>query len=388
MAEASFNLLNDSSDVLARKSSKELVLRAAVALVATSGVDNISISDIVRVSKVSRTTMYAHFGSVHDVLAEIWINAGAPWLRDRLASPPGENGVPSSLDVTLTEILAVAARIPEVAEVVIPDVRALWKEASKAGYSAETRSIWALAHNIGMHFTAPVVPSILETGWLGEFIASIPDDAHIQLELPTLKRSRSTNISPIEPFDLTDTADRLMKASVDVVAASGVHSASMTRIARVARLTAGSANSYFSGVSDVIQRGFVRMMDKVVSMNLSGMMGEPSNLLLTDQIAYVLFAAHSPERATWRRYRRELHLAARVDESLREVMRPTLRSANFEIAQFHLGRGFPEPVIQTVVDVNQALVEGFSILHDAGVDVSSIDHRIGTRWFIQTMFPS
>lgn len=386
MVNAAYDLASTDHDTLGRKSSEELVLRAAVALVASAGIDNVSMSEVGKVSRVSRTTMYAHFGNTDDIFAEVWANAGAPWLNVRLASPAGSGDGAPVLDLALTDILAAARRVPEIHEVIVPDVQRMWKAVSSAGPSAQTRAAWALAFNIGAPFTAPVVPSVLNMGWLGEFIASIPDDAHTRLDLPPIKRESGSRDWEIETFDASETSDRLMRASVEVVSSSGLRAASLTRIARVARLTSGSASPYFDGLEDLVRKGFVRMMDAVVDKNLGTMAGEASNTLLSDQIAAVLSAAHLPERAMWRRYRRELHLAARTDASLRALMQPTIEDANARIAAFQASRGFDPAVVATVVNVNQALVEGFSILHDIGIDIATVDHRIATRWLNKAMF--
>jgi AcrR family transcriptional regulator len=387
VADVEFDLLTGGNP-LGRKSSRELVLRAAVALVASSGIDNVSLSDVVRVAQVSRTTVYAHFGSFHDILAEIWVNAGSRWLGERLSSPVGVGSDARDIDVALTEILAVAKRVPEVAEVVVPDVQSAWSRGAAGGASAEVRTTWALAYNIGMPFTSAVVPSLMGLDWLGEFIMNLPDDAHMRLDLPPLEPTPLSDPWIVEPFDTSDTADRLMKASVDVVSRSGVTGASMTRISRVARLTAGAAHGHFPSVEDVIHRGFQRMMRAVVEMNLRTMGGEASTTLLTDQIAFVISSAHRADRDMWRRYRRELHLAARTNPSLLGILRPAIEGANSQIAEFHAARGFTELVVQSVVQVNQALVEGFSILHDVGVNVEAVDHRVATRWFLRTMVSS
>lgn len=385
-AERPIDLKPDIVPVIRRRSSKETILRAAIEGVSIHGSDRLTASEIIASAGVSRSTLYGYFGDVREILAEIWAIAGAEWLHGLSARPLVATPALSSFDAALLDILAVSPRITELRELVLPDAAAL-RDVASGNPVEEARRTWVLATTIGIALSAPVLRNVSSLEFLVDVFASIPDDAVDRYDITPATRPAAPETSDAFPVTGESTTDRLLRASIAVVGQSGYHAATMTRVCRVARLTAGAAAPLFESLTDLHDRGFASMLRNVVDENTRGFRSLAIQSVGAGADAYAAFTqimVH-PGRSVWRRYRHELYVAARTSPDLADKMRAGFADTSRTFAAMLVETGATPRQAEFLVLVNQVISLGMAFVGELGFPVATIDHRLASRHFWLTV---
>ena len=371
---------------IAGDTTRDRLLRAALDVAAEIGVDRTTGAAVATRAGVSRPTVYSYFGDVRGALAEAWMSVGPDWLATMVRSGDVEAVRAHPWHPVLTALVLAAPRIDELGEVVGPDVlRAVVLGGDDP--DAVLRSTWSLALELGAAAARPVVPGIDVALTLVPLVHALPADARRAMGIG----NEPWTVPPIEPVEpATDPDDdpttaSLVRASVEVVARAGVVDASMNRICRAARVTTGAANPRFAGVHDLVLRGFALALDEVIADNVGWFPSLDAITSPWDAAAVITVAGLGPARATWRRYRQELYLAATHDPEIAAVLAAAVERTDESLALVGRTLGLAPDVIRIMLAFNNAATIGFAALHRLDVPVVDLDHRIMYRWLTEPL---
>jgi AcrR family transcriptional regulator len=364
-----------------KSSSYDELLLAGIEAVARFGLDRVTVADVIKISGHSRPTFYSYFGDINGMLAEIWIRFGREMLDSQLyevgaGAAPVERNL--DLESTLMQIMCAAHRLPEVQEILVPDYADWWKQATKGNHYIELKLSWILAIKIGIALSEHIDPQHQIAGMVLPILRTMPDnlDGSPLLaglgDFPPFPEANSVIV------EAETTEDAIMNATIEVVANSGVGAASVARIARKSRVSTGSIYPRFTTGRDLVEKSFDRAIADVVRGNLeqAGDMGFGA-----DQYGLTIRTGFGDNRKVWRNYRIEMFLASMHDEGIRNKMVP-----GFETTRQQLVDGistvpeFGTALSQPLSYLMQVLGLGLSILHNAGLELAQLDHRIPARY--------
>ncbi len=351
------------------------------------GFDQITVNGLASEAGVARGTVYAYFGDVSGLFATLWSEVGFDWLQTMV--DPASTAPSSPDDRAMLLLLTLARRNPTLLEVVLPDLNRTFAELRDRSDIALLRAIWMLTMRLGIE-TANAKLSEVEIGYLFlEMLAAMPDDAAQRVGIDP---GAPLTVPPITPsLPLVDTLDevsqRLVRATMQVVASSGVAAASMMRICRVARLSTGAATPRFPSLQQLHDFTFQQVMGDIVRGNtrqLPSVLNNPNidSAIRADLNAAMFIASLSPERHLWRAYRQEVSLAACYDEHIADMLKGVYQDANEELLQAFLGMGVGDDLSQLTVVFNVLGAGGSSALALLDAPLRGLDHRVPMRWLL------
>lgn len=356
--------------------SKRLLLEAGLASVAVLGIDQCTASDVIERAGVSRPTFYSYFDDVPGLLADCWIFGGSTWFETLMWEHLPDGFERSDEHTAYVEMLMAASRTPELADVVFPDIAANWKKLSKRSESEQVRRTWVLATRLGMTASEPVMPSVTTLDKFVTGLELIPDDFVPPQEDIDLLRAVEPVVNEPTITHADDITERLVTAVVRVVASSGVARASMTRVCRAARVTTGSAKPRFANIADLMARGFEHAVMEVTQENVSQAPNVFGGVSPIHAYARLVVSSLHPTRKSWRRYRQEMHLAARKNDAIRQQMSDSRQRVDEVLASSLWSSNVPEPIVDISIKVNQVQSIGFSLLDDLGMPVRGVNHAV------------
>jgi AcrR family transcriptional regulator len=335
------------------------------------GIDNVSVSDLTRVSNLSRPTFYAYFDDLRGLLAEVWKSKGPTWLVGIADWSRREYGSPlsvDSLDRTMVELLVMAHRCPEVLEVVQPVMNTWWTQARTGSEWAATKAAWLVAERLGAILTHSVDASVgldLVVDTCYPFVSDVPSG-----EAP----ARASGFGEIAPLKIRDDEPDapLIQSTIEVIARSGVKSASMARIARNASVSTGTIYPRFPALGTLVETSFDAAMRSIVGMNVDAL---PQTIQGAWDFGYYVSAALDPVRTTWRNFRLEILVAARQRPKLAAKVVGTLEASRLDLAAKLAGLPHAELVAGSLGNLTHTLATGMSILQNCGLPVAGVDHH-------------
>ena len=384
-------LLADSPKLealLADDSRSGRVLRAALHQISTIGIDRITVANLLAESGVSRGTVYAHFGDVYGVFATIWSLAGQEWLH-HVISGQRRSDRAAEHDLAFVHIVCLARRSPVLSEVVQPDLDLTWAELSHRGPMAVMRPAWLLAASMGAELTATVLPEVRILDEILWAVDSLPDDL---ADLPD-GNPAPPPLAPLE-FLAPDSGGgdpitgRLMRADLEVVAASGVAAASMLRVCRSARLTPGASAPRFPNAAALHSYTFDATIGEVLGENGRQVEMLRGSLSVPDINAVFIASSLNEERRTWRNFRQELHIAAHHDRHLASVIRGAFDRSNPPLLQRLVAAGATPEVATFGLMANQTYALGLSAVRELGIPLHTYDNYIPVRWIYNAVLNS
>lgn len=370
----------------ARTNSHEELIVAGVQAICKHGIDNITVSTVTGITGHSRPTFYSYFGDVQGMFAEIWIHYGPAWLDKMMDFEDHEETEwENHLSWAMLQIVAIAHRAPEVAEVMVPDFQEWWKENAGKTDVAQLRTSWLLGIQLGVKMAKMITPDCVLAERVIPVIRAIPD----KLEgSPVVEKLNPVpDLSLIEPFlaNPLSREDELMQAAAEVVASSGVKAASMARIARKCRVSTGTIYPRFPTGSELLAATFDSAINNVVTANLQGLDAMKN---VADQFGYVVIVGQSENRKVWRHFRQEMHLAAMYDHELRKMIKPGFEETRDRLVKASRAAGaIAEEFIDPGTWVMHAIAVGLSLLQNAGIAVGKMDHRIAIRFLGSVISP-
>lgn len=348
-------------------------LRTGISTVAEVGADHLSVSRIAAAAGASRPTFYSYFGDIDGLFADIWLDRGPAfldWLTTRGVSFETETDDKRAELTAMTEILAVSHRIPELAEVVQPMVDQWWTRVTgKSDYLA-LKVAMQVSARLGIILTYAVDRRVVLAKVGERFLDSLDDAPQSTNPLPSLDLP---DISDPVTHDGT-LEDELIDSAARVIASSGVPAASMTRIARGAKVTTGAAYPRFASTQELVLAAFDKWITAVTRENFA--FADPATATFDPRVyGVLLMAGLQPGRRIWRNFRIETLLEARVDAGLRASVAESLRTTNERVVPT-LG-----PVAASDDDKVgiaywiHTLGVGLAMLFNAGVPVNRLDFR-------------
>lgn len=359
--------------------ARDRILQSAVGMISEGGVDSVNATALARRVDISRPTLYSYFGDSDGVLAEVWLNEGAAWL-ERLADGTEPAPARGAAPDPILELFAVAPRIGALTDVVVPDLAAIWR-ARTTSSAASVRLAWVLGIEVGVRLAAPTFPPAPLALGGAAMMRGLPDDWTTPGGLTARRILEPINYLDPSPWLASgdETVDRLLDASIRVVATSGVAGASVQRIARVARVTTGAVRPRFNDLPSLLEDGLRYAVARVVAENRATGFEETED----PWVSYAGFIAGAlrPQRRIWRRYRHELYVSALHDDGMKARVAGAIEMTDGDVRQI-IERLSAEPLIRDVMmATNQAGTLGLSLLHELGLPVAEVDHRIGLAWF-------
>lgn len=361
-----------------KKSARDL-LRAGLQAISETGIDRVTVTDVTEISDVSRPTFYTYYGDVNGFFAEMWLHFGLAWLNYQNGKPvPAELDIRGEADLiqfdqALLEIFVAARRIPELREVVEPDLETWWKEQTNHVSARELNLSWKLAVIFGQKMSAAVSKkSSLGLAYLNTF--DVPEDWENRKEFASLLGSPRVEFE-LSPLDVgnDDVGSSLTSAAVAVIASSGVAKASLTRVARRARLSTGSVYPRFKNMHVLVEKSFSQVMERLISANIQLAKRQGQTL---ETYGTFVNAGLLPGRKIWRNFRSEMHLEAMHNREIALVMAPaftaTSQQLQADIAREHV----PEEMAEAASWLMHDQAIGISILFGLLPRIGELDHRV------------
>ena len=380
--KALYSVKTDASSASRVSKSADVFVASGIKAICEVGIDHISVSQVTALANSTRPTFYSQFGGVEGLCADIWLAYGSWFLRN--VADPGfrfevsDPGTQAKM-LALLEIFTVSHRVAEIAEVVEPTVASWWKQSTQPNAYSQLKLSWLVGQRLGSWLTFPIEPKALLAGFAAPIITNLGDKARStglpvkQLKLPPLKDPKIADGS---------VENQLLDSAIRVIARVGVEKASMTRISRNAQVTTGAVYPRFKNHDELILASFARAIESVVEENFAQIKPEGFS---PDDFGLVTTAGLLQDRKTWRNFRVEMHLAARLNRKLAENIRTALAITNERVG---VGLGLL-PISKTEREAVAFLVHaigiGLAMLLNSGVPVDELDHRIITRDMIEDL---
>lgn len=362
-----------------RSNSHEELIAAGIQAIFERGVDQVTVSHVTSISGHSRPTFYSYFGDIHGMFAELWIQFGIAWLDSLLEfEDEPKDAYAQQIDHAMLQIFALTHRTPEVAEVVITDVKKWWAEKFKGNQYTELRAAWIMSVRLGVYIAEKITPGIALSEKVLPALRAIPDnlDGH-----PMLK-----GLGPLEeipqaaPMIRSDSSveSELLEATASVVASSGVAAASVARIARKCRVSTGTVYPRFATGFDLLEATFDAAIKDIVRGNLDHL---KTYGLTLDRYGLIISGGLGENRRVWRDYRLEMYLAAMYDERMVKMMGPGFEETrNILVSESITQEAVSPEFVDPLSWLMQALAVGLGLLFNAGAPVQRLDHRIVIRF--------
>lgn len=368
-----------SGKVKKRASFDELLL-SGIAAVADKGIDHTSVSDVATVSGVSRPTFYTYFGDMNGFLAEVWLRYGQEWLESLV---DGSEALTPEIDQALLEIFAAARRIPEVFEVVQPDFERWWHEQTEDNPIKAQRLIWKLGFKLGYKMSK-FVSHKADLGLPIVNFLNLPDDA---MSLPFLAGLGTVDPELLPPVSGLTAVDDSVEASLtlatmEVIASSGVVAASMTRVARRARVSTGTVYPRFKNAETLIQSAFSQAIATIVGKNVEVVAERGLGI---DQYALTVNAGYGASRKVWRNFRTEMQLEAAHNPELAAFMESGFDKPTQFLEESFIKFGIPAQLAPAIAWFLHSHAIGISMIFKVMPSVAHIDYRIMARWMISQL---
>lgn len=349
---------------------------AGIAAINKSGIDRVSVSQVCAIAKNTRPTFYSYFGNVDGLLADIWVSEGRAFL-DRLAEPAYSplGSELADVDRALVEILAVAHRNVEVSEVVNRLVQVWWSDLTQGDEFKALKFSWVVGARLGLLIMHPVDATVKSLVVADKLLNSIS-------KLATVRSKLTTDLLPpiSDPKPKSESVeDLLLAATVNVIANSGIASASMARISRFAQVTTGSVYPRFPNINSLIIESFEFAAKHVVNQNLAN---TKDGSFGPDEFGLFVIAGLLPRRKQWRNYRIEAHLEARVNKDLAKRIVESNAGVNAQVSEALSRYKVPAEVLVSATHLIHSIGIGFTLLYNAGIPLNSLDHRRITRQIV------
>ncbi|MEN9749028.1 MAG: hypothetical protein RL149_106 [Actinomycetota bacterium] len=381
MAEV-YTVKQMATTTLRQREVIKIFIDAGLMAINSHGIDRVTVSTVAELAKSSRPTFYAYFGDIAGLWAEAWLTYGDEFLA-KLGDPLYRLEVASAEEkarmAALLEIFTVSHRIPEVQEIVVPVTQKWWHTAKGKTDFAEMKLSWLTANRLGSWLTQPIEPKVIMSsivepilGLVGDSPSGVAADPRFE-KLPEIKDPKSSDES---------LEGQLLDAVIRVIAKSGVSAASMTRIARNAQVSTGTIYPRYSTGEEILLEAFEHAIRQVVDENF-GYVDQTG--FAPDQFGAVVIAGLYPQRTTWRNFRVETHLHARVYSALASRMRSALDKTNDRVATGLGALPVSAGEREAIAFLVHTIGIGMALLQNASIRVAELDHRVITREMIAAM---
>lgn len=369
----SVEVMHPASSKARKRASFDDLLLAGIDAIAEKGIDQVNVTDVTVIAKVSRPTFYTYFGDMNGFYAEIWIHHGREWLDAQFNE---ELSIEPNTDQALLEIFAAARRIPELIEVVQPEFERWWQENVGTDPRLGQNASWYLGARLGYKISKPVSTK----GALGLPVfafLNIPEDEFVSPLMSGLGDVPAV-LPPVPGIRYSDqdAEQSFTRSAIEVIAKSGVSAASMTRVARRARVSTGTLYPRFKNIESLIESSFAQAIREIVSGNLVIIESAGTGV---DQYGLAVNAGFRPDRDTWRNYRIEMHLAAAHNQSLARMMEPGFEETAGLLEASAIRMGVTANFAEMLAWFMHIHAIGISLIFSVMPEVATQDNRYMTR---------
>ena len=371
--------MKQTSERKKRVSFDELLL-AGVRAIADRGIDHVSVSDVAAISGVSRPTFYTYFGDMHGFYAEIWLRFGRTWLD---AQTNSEVVIEDDLNQAILELFSASRRLPEVFEVVQPDFELWWHEQTGGNQIKAIRLVWQLGFKLGYDISKRVTAKS-ELGLPIVSFTNLPENVMENPIMAGLGNMDGVKLPPMEGLTLVPTSveENLTRSAIEVIATSGVAAASMTRIARRARVSTGSVYPRFKNSEMLVQTSFNAAIEGIIAKNLET--AEATGLGI-DAYALTVNAGYGDQRKTWRNFRTEMHLEAAHNPDLAKYMEKGFETTAGFLEKSFVATKIMPPISHALAWYLHSHAIGISLIYNVLPEIASHDNRIMARWMFSQL---
>ena len=363
-----------------KRASFDELLLSGIQAVAANGIDHTNVSDVATLSGVSRPTFYTYFGDMNGFYAEVWLRYGQEWLD---AQVEGGLSLAPEIDQAVLEIFAACRRIPEVLEVVQPDFERWWQEQTLGNSIKAQQLVWRLGFRLGYKMSR-FVSEKAELGTPILAFLNLPDDAMSLPFLAGLGKVSPEELPPVSGLTVTDDSveSSLTLATMEVIASSGVAAASMTRVARRARVSTGTVYPRFKNSETLIQTAFSEAISNIVGKNVAVVAERGLGI---DQYALTVSAGYGESRKVWRNFRTEMHLEAAHNKELAKYMESGFEKPTKFLEESFITFGLPLTLATPIAWFLHAHAIGISMIYNVLPAVADLDYRIMARWMVSQL---
>lgn len=372
--------MNEVVKTRKRRASIDDLLLAGISAISVQGLDHVSVSDVAKMSGVSRPTFYTYFGDLPGFFAEIWLHHGRDWLEAQVSE---RSNLDPAIDQAVLEIFAASRRIPEVSEVVQPDFEKWWHEKVGVDELQASKLVWRLGFHLG-HRLASKVSAKADLGLPILEILDYPDDimsSPIMAGLTPFESIKFPKMPGLKPTD--DSVEAVLtNAAIEVIASAGVASASMTRVARRARVSTGSLYPRFKSAEQLVEHSFAVAIDDIVAKNVEMVIAEGIG---PDKYALTINSGFGDNRKTWRNFRAEMHLEAVHNKGLAGYMESGFEKSAKFLEDSFVSFGAPRTFGTAMAWFLHSQAIGISLIHNQLPEIAGYDNRIMTRWIVSQL---
>ncbi len=302
------------------------ILETSLSLVASDGVDALSMQRIATAANLSIGPLYGRYDSPEDILLALWdttlrahlatiFDDLLTWLPDTTAPAPerlrAELARPSEASKALIETLAVVRRYPYASETICTELtRDL--EAFAAAQPEMARSLVAgqVSVILGTLLLAPLFDDEQARiggemlALLGDCLAEPAAHAATPREVPSVVGDFPA------PTAGDGVVDAFVAAVILVVAQTGFDRATTHRIARVAKHSYSSSYPHFSSKESLMSYAMSATIDEIFAFGILGLMDLPDDERL-DVCVGIAQGICDDEQRLWRQLRVETLVAGR-----------------------------------------------------------------------------
>lgn len=369
----SVEVMHPASARTRKRASFDGLLLAGIEAIAAKGIDQVNVTDVTVIASVSRPTFYTYFGDMNGFFAEIWLHHGREWLDAQFNE---QQIIEADTDRALLEIFAASRRIPELIEVVQPEFERWWADNVGLDARLAQNASWYLGARIGLKISR----SVSSKSDLG-----LPIFGQLQISEESFKSPLMDGLGKVPEvlpamtgiaFSNEDVEENLTHSAIEVIAKSGVAAASMTRIARRARVSTGTVYPRFKSVEALIEKSFARAIEDIVSGNVAMIEAQGTGV---DQYGFAVNAGFRADRDTWRNYRIEMHLAAAHNRVLAKMMEPGFERTAKLLEDSALRMGVNAQMAAALAWFMHVHAIGISMIFAVMPAVAELDNRYMTR---------
>ena len=358
------------------------VLDAAVLEARDRGLDALGMHAVARRLGLSAGAVYSRHETVGELMVAMWQQrCSEPVVRligaVNRAAGLGETGTVDAWivgDPTLTvgiEMIAIAHRYPELAEVLIPDVDAAldWSTLSDVD---RARVAFLLGFVIGRSIYSGV-DEVSEDLWRGVLMFLLPATRVEPMSLEAGWRpqlGREVLAETGEPL-----RDALVNAASTVIGSVGLEAATNSRISRRAGLTPGAVYTLYSTKDELLVDAIRILLDDAIRDNdpIAFRAGDRSQM--GEVSAHLLSRGGGEARRPWLRFRLEAYIAALHRPHLAAVLADIHAVGRARYDDMLNSTGLAPNLIALVALVGQSIPLGLAVL-DRYIDgLENVDYR-------------
>jgi len=392
----------------------DLLLDAALKLLREKGPDRITALDLARITKLTTGAVYARYENNEEILVGLWQHRISGPMRAFFeaafpAISPGPNRAEAEANITKMiqdpdsplqagiSLLIAAARIPELNEIIIPQVQEWLRELGISDDRSDISSLQKLSRIsliLGcLYFTAADMLDVDD--W-----ESIRPLANYVLENPDAQGVPDVSAEVPPPIVVktdNEIRDALVNGAARVIARSGVERATTQRIARAAALSPSSLfteyrnrQALFTDVAEKLLNLLFRQarVDDILppvdptdaDVHPATDFDDPRLVLQRDFLSQRGAASGSallsPAAKEQRRIRLEFHLAAISDPAIKEALiKADNLATEYASHQLQYRFGIPKNKAIPAVRMARLLVQGSLLLEEISESMNGRDLR-------------